>query len=384
MKSQFNNEQATLFFEGQIDSTNATEVERDIIESLKNRRVDHLILDLYNVSYISSAGLRIVLKMKQQYQNVTIVNASPEVYDVLQMTGFTKMMEIHRRLVEIDVSHAELIGEGFFSLVYRIDKDTIIKVFRQATSLESVERELNLAKQAFVLGIPTAISFDVVKVGDKLGVRFEMLDCASLRDIYRDDPSRYEEMTERYAKLLLTINTTESLDPTLLDAKKAWLAKAKTCAPYLDKAESDKLFALLESVPDRDTFVHGDCHYKNIMVQGDELLLIDMDTLGKGHPIFELASIYAPYVAFEECDHGNTQRFMGISAEFTQKMFHDLLKIYFGADRPDYFKKIGLVSYCHMIWWNSLNAKDNIAQRDFMIRRLKESLKEVDDLDIGK
>ena len=75
-----------------------------------------------------------------------------------------------------------MIGNGFFSTVYRIDKDTIIKVFNRVSDPEQIERELKLAKQAFILGIPTAISFDIVRVDDKLGVRFEMLDCMSLRD----------------------------------------------------------------------------------------------------------------------------------------------------------------------------------------------------------
>lgn len=384
MKNEFIDKTLTLYFSGQVDSTNASAVEEDVNKTLSSHKdFERIVLNFNDLSYISSAGLRIVLKLLQQYKNVSIIDASPDVYDVFQMTGFTKMMEIRRRLVEIDVTGAELIGEGFFSLVYRINKDTIIKVFRQVTDISEVERELNLAKQAFVLGIPTAISFDVVRVGDKLGVRFEMLDCASLRDIYRDEPERYEEMTKRYADLLLTINGTESLDPSLVDVKAAWLEKAKACKPHLTDAEYKKLVSLLESIPDRDTFVHGDCHYKNIMVQGDDLLLIDMDTLGRGHPIFEFASIYAPYIAFEEGDPGNTERFMGISSKLTQRMFHDLIRLYFGKDDPVIFNKIGLVSYCHMVWWNYMNARDNTRQRDDMVRRLKETLAEVNDLDIG-
>lgn len=203
MKNEFIDKTLTLYFSGQVDSTNASAVEEDVNKTLASHQdFERIVLNFNDLAYISSAGLRIVLKLLQQYKNVSIIDASPDVYDVFQMTGFTKMMEIRRRLVEIDVTGAELIGEGFFSLVYRINKDTIIKVFRQVTDISEVERELNLAKQAFVLGIPTAISFDVVRVGDKLGVRFEMLDCASLRDIYRDEPERYEEMTKRYADLL--------------------------------------------------------------------------------------------------------------------------------------------------------------------------------------
>ena len=374
----------TLYLVGEINSATAPTIDREIDGIIAKKKITSLVLDFDEVTYLSSAGLRIVLRLKQKYGEVSIVNASLEVYDVLSMTGFTTMMTVQRKLAEIDVSNAELIGEGFFSLVYRIDKDTIIKVFRQHTALSEVERELNLAKQAFVLGIPTAISFDVVKVGDRLGVRFEMLDCASLRDVFRDHPERYDEMLHKYADLLTTINTTEPMDPTLPDIKAAWISKGRTCRRYLDDAHYAKLMDLLSGIEDRQTFVHGDCHYKNIMVQGEELLLIDMDTLSRGHPIFELASIYAPYVAFEESDEGNTQRFMGISAEFTQKMFHDLLALYFGKEDESYFKKIGLVAYAHMIWWNQANTPDNHVRHEVCLKKLIALLDEVEDLDIGK
>ena len=384
MKSRLNNGIMTLFFVGELNSLTSPKIEKEILEVIGKEKFETLILDFDDVTYLSSAGLRVVLKLKQNYADTRIINASLDVYNVLSMTGFASMMKVSKKLLTIDVSNATLIGEGFFSQVYRIDKDTIIKVFRRETDLPNIERELNLAKQAFILGIPTAISFDIVKVGDKYGVRFEMLDCASLRDIFRDQPDRYEEMVQKYADLLTTTNSTETLDPNLPDIKAAWLEKAEVAAKYLTKEEGKKLFRLLNKVEDRETFVHGDCHYKNIMVQGDDLLLIDMDTLSKGHPIFELASIYAPYVAFEESDPGNTQRFMGISSEITEKMFHDLLRIYLGRNLESDFVKIGLVGYAHMIWWNSLNAPDNTLQRDTCIAGLKRTLAQVEDLDIGK
>ena len=383
MKHEFHDDVLTLYLEGQVNSVTSPEIEEEIEKILKEcPRCRQIVFDLGKVTYLSSAGLRVLLKYHKRC-TARVQEASVEVYDVLEMTGFTSIMSVRRKLLEVDISGAKLIGTGFFSEVYRLDKDTIIKVFRD-TTIDNVERELGLAKQAFVLGIPTAISFDVVRVGDKLGVRFEMLDCASLRDLFRDHPERYDELVKKYAELLLKINETESIDPTLPDAKQCWMKKVEACERYLDKTHGQKLRALIESIPDRDTFVHGDCHYKNIMVQNGELLLIDMDTLCKGHPIFELASIYAPYVAFEEAEEGNTERFMGLSSAFTQKIFHDVLDLYFGRHDEKAFAKIGLVSYCHMIWWNDVNDPTNKTRRDVCLAKLTQALDAIDDLDIGK
>ena len=382
MKHTLSDDVLTLYPIGSISSATAGALENDIFSIIADKAFKQLVLDLSDVDYVSSAGLRVMLKLIQKYRNFKVIGVSLEVYDVFEMTGFTQLMQVEKRLVCVDVSNAKLIGEGYFSQVYRIDKDTIIKVFRRNTNIEDVRRELNLAKQAFVLGIPTAISFDVVKVGERFGVRFEMLDCASLRDVFRDQPNRYDEMIHKYAALLKTINTTESTDETLPDAKEEWLKKLEVIRQYLSEEEHDKLLHLADTIQDCKTFVHGDCHFKNIMVQGEELLLIDMDTLSKGNPIFELAAIYAPYVAFEESEPGNSQRFFNLPASFIQPMFRDVLDIYFGKHDDAAFKKIGLVSYVHMVWWNDMNEKDNLKRHNDCLARVKSLLNELDDLNI--
>ena len=54
----------------------------------------------------------------------------------------------------------------------------------------------------------------------------------------------------------------------------------------------------MEAVSVRHQMLHGDYHIKNVMMQDGEVLLIDMDTLCQGHPVFELASMYNAYVGF--------------------------------------------------------------------------------------
>ena len=384
MNATLRDDTLVLHFEGEINSANANAVDQEAVKAIGNKKFAKLILDFDKVPYISSAGLRIVLSLKKKYGSVEIEGVVLEVYDVLQMTGFTEIMPVRRRINEVDLSHAELIGQGFFSLVYRLDKDTIVKLFRQAVEVSEVERELNLAKQAFVLGIPTAISFDVVRSGDKLGVRFEMLDCASLRDIFRDHPEKYDEMVRKYAELVKIINTTESFDPEIPDAKAFWVKKLDKVKPFIDETRFDKLRRLFESVPERDSFVHGDCHVKNVMVQDGNLMLIDMDTLSKGHPIFELAGMYATYVAFEEDHPGNSEEFLGLKKELIHKIFKDVLDIYFDGIDEETYRKIALVSYAHMVWWTVSNTPDDLERRDNSAKRLCAMLDVVDDLDIGK
>ncbi len=350
----------SIALEGELNSQNAAEKEGEINQVLEKNAFSSLILDLAKLTYISSAGLRVVLKLRQSAKEFKIINASLEVYEIFEMTGFTSMMEIKKALKEIDVSKAELIGEGYFSYVYRLDKDTIIKVFKHAQDTSEVERELNMAKQAFVLGIPTAISFDIVKVGDKFGVRFEMLDCKSLRDLFRDEPKRFDGLMDKYAALFKHIGETESESDALPDMKKVFMGKLDFIASDLDEKSRKSLREYLQSIPDRTTFIHGDCHVKNIMVRDDEFFLIDMDTLSKGHPIFEDALVYCPYVAFEEDQPGNSLDFLGLSADMTKEIFDRLMKVALGKDYGEAaLDKIKILAYVHMMWWTKKNTPED-------------------------
>lgn len=373
----------TIYIEGELNSVNSESVGEEIDKIIQDKTFKSLVLDFDRVSYISSAGLRIILKLKQRYDDFSVINASLEVYDVFQMTGFTSMMSIKKALRKIDLTGAEIIGDGFFSTVYRLNKDTIVKVFNRTSDPEQIERELRLAKEAFVLGVPTAISFDVVKVGDKMGVCFEMLDCMSLKNALLSQKGKYKEYVEKYASLLKKINTTECFNPLIPDIKEKSLNKIEAIKPYLEEKYYLKAKALMESIPERKTFVHGDCHFKNIMVQGDDLLLIDMDTLSVGHPIFELAAIYAPYCAFNEDDPGNSERFFGITDEEGKKLYNDTLNYYFGKDDPVIKDKIKLVGYIHMVWWNRTNEPNNNVRLEGCRSRLYALLDKIDDLDIG-
>lgn len=383
MKSNLNNHILTIYLEGELNSSNSEIVGEEIEELTSNSEFNKIVFDLENLRYISSAGLRTLLRVKQQHEDVSLINASLEVYDVLQMTGFTSIMNVQKALKKIDVSNATIIGEGFFSTVYRFNKDTIVKVFNRTSDTEQIERELRLAKEAFVLGIPTAISFDIVKVGDKLGVCFEMLDCMSLKTALLTDKANYQTYLKKYAELLKKINTTECFNPAIPNIKELYYEKLDKIEPYLDEVHFAKAKSLIKSIPERKTFVHGDCHFKNIMVQDDELLLIDMDTLSVGHPIFELAAIYAPYCAFNEDEPTNSEKFFGISREEASKLYNDVLNLYFGKDDPIIKDKIRIVSYIHMVWWNRVNEPENNVRLEGCKNRLIELLDKYNDLDIG-
>ena len=87
--------------------------------------------------------------------------------------------------------------------------------------------------------------------------------------------------------------------PNFLKSKKH-TAESIGALQYLSQVLTDdemkKLTELYQSIPDRDTFVHGDCHPGNVMVRDGEMMFIDLGTAGTGHPIFDIVSMHSLFV----------------------------------------------------------------------------------------
>lgn len=87
----------TLYFEGELNSFNSEDVENEIEEILNsNDNYKKLVLDLEKLRYISSAGLRIIVKLKQENDDLKLVKVPEGVYDVFEMVGFQNIVEIER------------------------------------------------------------------------------------------------------------------------------------------------------------------------------------------------------------------------------------------------------------------------------------------------
>lgn len=83
-----------------IDTTNADEFEKDIQPALQEDGID-LVMDCSELTYMASSGLRVIQKTMRTVMmkrgEFKIVNVNPEIYKVLQMTGFTKFMTVEQK-----------------------------------------------------------------------------------------------------------------------------------------------------------------------------------------------------------------------------------------------------------------------------------------------
>lgn len=331
-----------IYLIGHIDSANAAQVEMEITE-VRNAHPEctKMIIDASKLEYISSAGLRVILRLRKVYADLKLVNVSAEVYEIFDMTGFTEMMTVEKAYRVISTEGCEVIGQGANGKVYRIDRDTIVKVYMNPDSLPDIQRERELARHAFVLGIPTAIPYDVVRVGEGYGSVFELLNATSFAKWLAQKPEDLDEIVRESVDLLKKIHSTVVKPGEVPDMRQTALKWVTFLKDYLSPEKGEKLVAMVEAVPVDYHMMHGDYHIKNVMLQDGEALLIDMDTLCHGHPVFEFASIFNAYQGFSCADHTNIERFLGITYEQGAQLWNKTLKYYFEGKSEEEIAAIG-------------------------------------------
>ena len=317
---------------GRIDATNAAEAEEKIF-SIKSENPDkHTVVDADELEYISSAGLRVILRLRKEEPKLAIINVASDVYEVFDMTGFTDMVTVEKAYQRMSVEGCEFIAKGANGAVYRYDDETILKTYFAKDALPEIKQERENARKAFVLGINTAIPYGIVRVGDGYGTVTELLNAVSVTKLIRNNPDDLSEAVKYYVDMLKSIHAIEVEDGEVPDMKETALAWAEFVSAHIPEEQGKKLRALIEAVPKQNTMMHGDYHTNNIMVQNGEPLLIDMDTLCMGHPVFELGSMFNAFIGYSELDHQVTLDFFGYTHETAEKFWNITLKMYLGTE----------------------------------------------------
>ena len=87
----------TLKISGRLDTTTAPQLESEITGGLSG--VKNLTIDMAELAYVSSAGLRVLLKAQKtmnQQGTMTITNAGQEILEIFEVTGFDEILNIKK------------------------------------------------------------------------------------------------------------------------------------------------------------------------------------------------------------------------------------------------------------------------------------------------
>ena len=334
---------------GSINSGNAHEFEDAL--SGEPSSEEGVIIDAGGLEYISSAGLRVLLAAKKRCKGKTfrVVNVNDEVMNVFDVTGFSEIMDISRAVRQLSVEGCDRIGAGACGEVFRLDDETIIKLYYPRVKKEEIEQEKALAKKAFVMGVPTAISYDIVEADGRTGVVYELIKSKTIGELIRGDEGHLEEYVDMYAAVCRQIHGIEA-EPGQLPSFKDINRSDIPNVTGITEEERAYLHRFLDLVPDRMNCLHGDLNINNIMVQNGECCLIDMGEFSTGTPMFDLSRILFS-MEFAGAAKGEFNSFYKLPQDIVTHILHLFLEKYFGCPLAEAEKTYPDAAWLYPLAW---------------------------------
>ena len=333
--SERTGQRLTLTLAGRLDVASAPALEA----ALQLEGIRDLVMDLEACVYISSVGLRGILRGLKDTAKVNgtmvLVGVQPSVMSILELTGLTKLLTVKPKAREVSIDGLEFISAGMCGQCFRLDRETILKLYNEGVEPRIAEQEKEFAKAAFVMGIPTAISYDVVACGNRTGVVYEMLDAEPFSKVIRNDPQGVDAHARTLADVARMIHSTTG-DPALFpDIKQTLRGSIRQMDFFLSAQEIDVLLGKLESIPDADNCVHFDLHTSNIMMREGEPVLIDMGDMSIGSYLFDVGLLCCIYGLPEL---GSSELVTKIPTETGFALWQGFVKHYFADKPPEEFE----------------------------------------------
>ena len=342
MNFNLNDGVLTVSFDGRLDTEAAVKFEAELAEVCSGNPHTSMIFDAEKLDYVASSGLRIILKLAKTEKNFSVENVSPAVFSVFEMTGFSRIINIRKALRKIDLEKCERIGFGGNGAVYRVSEDEIVKVNYNPATYADLDMELAKAKEAFLLGIPTAISFDLVDCGEgRRGVVYETIKSRTLGETIQSSPELMDELTEKYVGQLNILHAVHTDNPVFGSAKDNYRKQVENASKFLTEEEGKMLEQILDVLPEGDRLCHCDAHPKNIMIQNGDMLWIDMEGMSVGHPIYDLISIAVILNGIRTDEM--TLGICGMDIQTVQKFKDCFIRKYFKTEDPEMIQRYGSI-----------------------------------------
>ena len=95
IKKKLEDKKLTLLLEGRLDTSTAPKLEEVIDSSLTG--IEKLVMDFTKLEYLSSAGLRIILKAQKVMNSkgvMELCNVKESIMEVFEITGFIDILTI--------------------------------------------------------------------------------------------------------------------------------------------------------------------------------------------------------------------------------------------------------------------------------------------------
>ncbi len=292
-------------------------------------------------------------------------------------------MESERKFRYVSIENCKILGRGSHGIVYRLNDEQILKVYTDNSTFSAIDRERLYGKNVFLDDIPSAITFDTVVTEHGIGVIFELIDGIPMGTYMNLHPDKMDSLIEKYAALLKKIHNTKANTDVFGNSKDILIrAFENTSEKFFNSAQKESLIRIVNSIPDKFTYVHNDFHPQNIMIGSDgNMMVIDMAEMSYGSGIFDLGSLYMTLVFSGLLSDKLCKEITGLSSKQAKYVWKGLIRNYFNTQDENLIKEVerqcvvmknlrlaNLISTTNTFSFPALIA-DSLWTKHFLIRR---------------
>lgn len=331
-----------IFLPERIDNLNITELEENISQLLEESDAENIILEASELNYLSSIGIRMLLKLRSSGKHVEIIRVRPEIKDTLVQVGINEVIPVFSEDKVVFTRNLKVLKERNDFIVYLLEKDKALKVAKNDRHKDDILKEKNSIREAFLLGIPTLIPYDYVRTTDgRYGLIYELPEAKSFETLITENPEDEESLIKTFVDKTREIHQIEiPRSPHSVSQKEGQL-EPLVKKNILNKEEEEKIRSFFDYIPDSDHFLHTHLDFKNIIETTEkDILFTHIIKLATGHPVLDLYRLYYTYYLLPEYDMNLYTKVSDLPVEKGKDLTDKVIREYFQIETQEELDKI--------------------------------------------
>lgn len=198
-------------------------------------------------------------------------------------------------LEEAEVEKLEKLGSGMSGTVYSYEGKAL-KLFHAHWNKESVQKAYQICKRISESDVETAKTYDFAACGNRFGYLQDQIHGVAYPMYIGSDRTKRYQAGERMGIMLRKVHSLEPNEEIFPSLRQMLYNNVfSNLKSIMSEEDIRACLDYFDSMPGAKTVLHGDFHENNIMVEDECPLLIDLDGMCIGSPLFDLVQSYATY-----------------------------------------------------------------------------------------
>jgi len=182
------------------------------------------------------------------------------------------------------------IAIGRSAEIFAWKEGQVLKLFLKEMPAADIETEYLNTREANAIGACAMICHDKVKVEGRTGIVLDRIDGISMTRMPDRNPLLFFTVSGTLATIHAELHNRRTKKLRDIREIAAEMLERKPL-DFLTKDERKKAKALIGALPGGDSLLHMDYHYENVLVRGNEYIIIDWMTAARGNPAADVAYV---------------------------------------------------------------------------------------------